>query len=230
MTNPETTDLRQLKAKIKSRGHWSVIVRPTQYVEERIAGLQSLLPLLQQLAVRRTGMWGFPHLVDHRRPTRGLHWIEDHGDYGPYIYLWRFTQSGQFFHLSGMISDWLSESIWPAHPDWKPMTTCGIGESLWRFTDIFEFASRLATDEVGTDGIGIYVNVAKLRDRRLWVDDARRAPVTGHYVAHVNEFSYERVFDRTELIADARKLALAHVCRKVGFLAPEGEGAPRAKP
>ena len=28
----------------------------------------------------------------------------------------------------------------------------------------------------------------------------------------------------------AGAISLAHVCRKVGFLAPEGEGAPRAKP
>ena len=202
------TDPLEVVNKIKSLGNWEVIIRPTKYAEDRIPDLQALLPALQKLAVRRTGMWAFPEIAQDAPPARGLHWIQGGHQNGSYLYFWRFTQSGQMFHISGMISDWLSEGLWPTHPNWKPLTTLGIGESLWRFTDIFEFASRFATTDSGTDRIEIRATVTKLRDRKLWVDDPRRAPVTGNYIAHVNDFPYQRAFDRIELIADARKLAL----------------------
>jgi hypothetical protein len=183
-----------------------VVIRPRTFKKTRIAEKKLLFPLLEKTSVQFRG-WDFPHLDHHNRPIIDLDWVGQECDYDDIIEVWRFYQSGQFIHISSIRYDWLDLSKWMR--DWKPGTVVlGIGETIFRFTEIFEFGSRLALTDAGDDQMHIEITVRGLRNRALWVDNPNRMPVRQSYTATIEAFPYEIDLPRTELIAAPRELAL----------------------
>lgn len=198
--------MTSLLEKIKSKGYWRVAIRPHTFKKTRITELKSLYPLLEKTSVQFRG-WDFPHLDPNNRPLIGLDWVGQECDYGDILEVWRFYQSGQFIHISNVRYDWLDLSKWMR--DWKPGTAVlGIGETVFRFTEIFEFGSRLALTDAGDDQMHFEITVSGLRNRALWVDSHNRMPVRQSYTATIEAFPYEIDLPRTELIAAPRELAL----------------------
>ena len=97
--------MSKLLEKIRSRGHWRVIIWPSTFVENRVPHRSSLLPILQKTSVDFKG-WRFPHIDSFRIPDDGSDWIGQEIDWALCFELWRFYQSGQFIFYSGMLSDW----------------------------------------------------------------------------------------------------------------------------
>ncbi|GAI33014.1 unnamed protein product, partial [marine sediment metagenome] len=134
-------------------------------------------------------------------------------DWEQFLEIWRFYQSGQFIDITGMNEDWYDQrhSIPAALGDWRPGLILGIGNTLFRFTEIFEFAARLAMTQAGDDVIYIEITVSNLEGRKLWVDSHSRMPLRHNYIASIKEFPYQIELSRTELIAAPRELALKPV-------------------
>src|SRR5438093_8765937 len=95
--------------KIKSHGHWRVVIRPFTFKKTRISEIKRLLPLLEKASVQLRG-WDFPHIDRNDPPTIGLDYIGQECDWEDILEIWRFYQSGQFVHISGMRYDWLDLS------------------------------------------------------------------------------------------------------------------------
>lgn len=197
-----------LLEKIRSRGHWRVVIRPGHFEEERIQDIAALYPLIQKTSVELRG-WDFPHVDLRTSPHIDVDWVEQESEWQHYLELWRFYQSGQFIDIAGMPDDWRDQStLWPADTDWKPGALLGIGDALFTFTEVFELAARLALTEAGDELIYVEVTVAGLQGRSLWVDLPNRWPVFRRYQASLLDLPYRVEVLRTELVAQSRELAL----------------------
>lgn len=185
-----------------------MIVRPTRFNPKHIPDIASLYPILQRTSVSLRG-WDFPHLDSHKSPQIDIDWIGEELDWEHHIYVWRFYQSGQFFHLSNMSIDWRDQSsFWPPDKDWKPNTLLGVGDTIACLTEIFEFATRLALSEAGDERMHIEIIVGNLVGRALYVDSHKRWPFDYRYSASIKEFPYSIDLSKTDLIAKSREFAL----------------------
>lgn len=197
-----------LRDKIQSRGYWRVVIRPGTFAEARISDISALYPMLQKRSVELRG-WDFPHVDPHTNCHMDKDWIGQESEWEHYLELWRFYQSGQFVDIAGMPEDWRDQSrLWPASGDWKPGTELGIGDTLFRFTEIFEFAARLALTEAGDYLMHIEVAISGIKGRKLWVDTPRHWPMHRKYAASIEMLPYQIDVPQTQLIAEPRELAL----------------------
>ena len=198
-----------LHDKIRSRGYWRVVIRPQTFVEKRISQITELYPIIQNTSVQLRG-WDFPHLDPHIQTHVDIDWVGQESDWENFLEIWRFYQSGQFIDITGMHEDWYDQlhSIPAALGDWRPGLVLGIGNTLFRFTEIFEFAARLAMTQAGDDIMRVEITVSNLEGRKLWVDSHSRMPLRHNYIASIREFPYQIELSRTELIAAPRELAL----------------------
>ena len=208
--------MSELVERIRSRGYWKVIIRPSTFVENRVPHRSSLLPILQKTSVDFRG-WSFPPVDIFLETEKGADWVGQNIDWEPHVELWRFYQSGQFVCYSGMSCDWDQHSQtntgWPSQ--WKSadgnvqQVSLDIGEVIVRFTEMFEFAARLAFTDAGDDGIHVEVAADNFKghflplpalgpERSRW-----RLPRSSE-----GEMQYTVDVTRTKLVAEARDLSL----------------------
>lgn len=197
-----------LLEKIKSRGHWRVVIRPGRFVDKRVQEISALYRIIQRTSVELRG-WDFPHVDPHTEPHIDVDWVGQESEWEQYLETWRFYQSGQFVDLAGIPEDWRDQSrLWPADQGWKYGALLGIGDALFRFTEIFEFAARIALTEAGDALIRIEVTISGLAGRKLWVDLHNRWPMFRKYEASLQDLPYTLELSRDELVAQPRELAL----------------------
>jgi len=200
----------ELLRTIRERGHWRVLIRPEPYAAKRVPDISNLLPILGQARVRLRG-WDFPHLRAQAAVTLLDH-IAQSTESGHHLEVLAFYQSGQFVHYSGFFDDWRDRSnSWPPDPQWAPHKWLGIGSTIHRFTEAFEFAARLAGTEAGSEAATVLVEVIGLEGRAFYIDDPKRLDTATLGLPAIRCFPYEVSVTRTGLLADARPLALKGV-------------------
>jgi len=193
--------------KIKSRGHWRVIVRPSSFDKKKVENISDLKPILDRTQVSLRG-WDFPAINSRRDVIIGEDWVCQSSDWNGYVEYWRFYQSGQFIHLDGFSEDWVEESEFH-RPDnvWPAGQRLGVFGTLFRFTEIFEFASRLSLTPAGDTGISLSIKLSGLQDRQLWWDTKGRKSFNGKYCASIDEFEFDDVLPSAMLIANGWDIA-----------------------
>ncbi|MBI2836194.1 MAG: hypothetical protein HYX85_00680 [Chloroflexi bacterium] len=197
-----------LLEKIRSRGHWRVVIRPGRFAEKRIQSISTLYPIIQKTSVNLRG-WDFPHVDTHIKPHIDVDWVGQESEWEQFWEIWRFYQSGQFVDLAGIPEDWRDQSkMLSADPKWKPGALLGIGDALFRFTEIFEFAARLSLTEAGDELVHIEVTINGLAGRKLWDDSHDRGRVYERYEASLQELPFKQELSRDELVGHPRELAL----------------------
>ena len=144
-----------IKDEIRSHGSWLVVIRPSRFIERRLGNYADLVPLVTDKAVSFRG-WSFPHINRQTPPERGSDWVGQEISASHFREIWRMYQSGQFVHLSGMLEDWHA-LLHPDDRNWPKQKVLGVGHSLFRITEIFEFAARLAL--VVADGEEVVVRL-----------------------------------------------------------------------
>jgi hypothetical protein len=191
---------------VQSRGYWMVIIRPEQFKQERI-GLAQLYPLIQNTAVNLRSH-SFPYIEPRRYPP-GEDWVGSDYRISWIIETWRLYQSGQFIYFGGMLTDWRDQSPSMAREGWKPGDELAIEEAIYRCTEFFAFASRLAlTDAYHADNhVHIEILVSGLQGRALSVDPYKRLPLFRDFVTSANRVLYAETLKKEELIAHSRELA-----------------------
>ena len=194
---------------IKSKGYWTVAIRPTTFEANRVKRLSDLFPLVSRLAVQIRG-WDFPHIDTQQRPIIAQDWVGQEFQWLHYVEAWRLYQSGQFAYQGGMITDWIPDSekgkYGPPIP--KGHNVLGLDDAAYRFAEVFEFASRLALSEAGDEGLHIRVGAHGLQGRTLYVDNPRGGPFSQVYTARIPEYPQEGEFARSDLAADTRRHAV----------------------
>ncbi len=200
--------MSKLLDEIRSRGYWEVVIQPHTFIEQRIADVSDLYPILQRCSVRLRG-WDFPHLGPGRPLQEGTDWIGQELKWEDRLELWRFYQSGQFVHLAGIRDDWQDRSRYrPANDGWQPGANLGIGDTIFRFTEIFELVTRLAFTDASDDFMHVGVTLKGLKNRVLQFDRPNGQLLATEYRATGEDYSYTVDRNRIELIAKPRTLAL----------------------
>jgi Putative DNA-binding domain len=116
--------------KIQSRGFWKVIIRPTKFIEERIPDFTMLYPLIQKTSVNLRG-FSFPYTGGDMKYQSGNDWVGEEFEWDWVHEAWRFFQSGQFVHISGLLEDWHDVSKWNSAPEgWVPGRTLSVVSDL----------------------------------------------------------------------------------------------------
>jgi hypothetical protein len=195
-----------LITEIQSRGSFQLVIRPERFAQERI-DFGQLYPLIRDSAV---------HLRSHSfpfgssQPTPGEDWISGEFSQSWVIEAWRLYQSGQFVYLGGILDDWRDRMNFPLSEGSKSGTTLTIEEVVYRCTEFFEFASRLAlADGYQLNGkMHIEIIVAGLKGRVLSVDRYNRLPLPRGSATAADHASPRGEFTQGDLVAQPKKLAL----------------------
>jgi hypothetical protein len=197
-----------LAGRIRSRGYWHVVIRPTIYDRRRF-GYQDLERVIRSARVSLRG-WDVPHVDDSTSLVRGDEWIGSEVDWKHHLELWRFYLSGQFVHLNGLWNDWRDRSSMPPQRSDRPQgRTLGVTETLWSLGEYFELASRLALAVQGDHPVVIRLRLSGLADRKLVVDDPRRAPFFTARTTSMETFDSEEISLTSEqLVTNGRQFAV----------------------
>ncbi len=196
-----------LSDEISTRGYWNISIHPATFQVERI-GYQVLLQVLRGARVQLTG-WDFPHIGHDNELISGKDFIGFDTDWFYYREVVRFWQSGQFVYRVGIREDWYergSPTMWRP-PNLKPGVLLGLADVVTTYTEIFEFAARLASQPDDDKWI-IGVTLMGLKGRQLYAENPRRALSTS-YVSQIDEWAWEESFTQGQLLADASELAVA---------------------
>ena len=207
--------MSELLQKIRSRGYWKTIIHPATFNEEQVAERSALLPILEKSSVRIKG-WSFPHVDDYIPTEEGEDWVGQEIDLGDIVELWRFYQSGQFVHYSGMMSDWRKHvgtfSGWPSQ--WHDGKTgelkflLDIKEVLIRFAEILEFAARLSSTQAGDDYMHLEIEVVGIENHFLRVSQSKELDRFRGMTDPAHKIPFEFDLPMIELKANTRELAL----------------------
>jgi hypothetical protein len=194
--------------KIRTRGYWRVVIRPTSFEEDHIPDYADLFRIVEKNSVRLRG-WAYPHIDYQNSPLRGADWVGQEFDRRDEIELWRLYMSGQFVHCFTLWGDWRDHSTdRPAEPGWKPGRFMLYVPTVYSLVEIFEFAARLALSPASAVSMHVEIDLKKLRGRRLMSTDIM-APLSGVYITQMPEWNYRWEGSQTDLIARPRELAAA---------------------
>jgi hypothetical protein len=104
---------------------------------------------------------------------------------------------------------------WQDLPGWatdqgerKSEVALSITEIVLRFTEIYEFASRLALSEINTQRLCIDITVCNLGKRFLFDGRHGRVGFVTKYRADIAEFTHEQQVSKQELVSKTKELAL----------------------
>ncbi len=196
--------------KIKSRGYWQVLIRPSEYVEERIPSIVACKSIIRDTKVSFRG-WDYPHYSTKTEPVSGLHYVEQSSDWEVYIEHWRYFQSGQFFHVFSMWEDWDdARRITRSGPNSPPGERLSMLNVIYLITEVYEFAARLGAKELLGDSCSVGIGAHGTKNRRLVALDPSRH-LFHTYESHLGEIPRDREFKTSELIGRSRELALEHI-------------------
>lgn len=192
--------------KIRSKGYWRVVVRPNHFAEKRVEDISALKPILQKSSVRLRG-WDFPHINGRGKSYRDVDSIVQEFEWDHYHELWRLFQSGQFIYYGGFVMDWTERKAVPSSGG-TPKKVLSVRDAVFRFTEIFEFAARMALTEAGHEQMHIEIKAGGLKGRFLWVDPARYIDFSIEQKAEIDEVLYQADVPSAKLMGQPKELAL----------------------
>ena len=212
MTEEKTT-AENILHKIKSRGYWEVIIRPTRFEEERFS-LSECIQKVRECNVRLRG-WDYPHVSSRHPPyIGGADYWESMTDFNGHKETWRIYQSGQFVHLFGCHEDWLGEPTLFFGPSKyahiKPGSVLGVIMTLYTVTEIYEFATRLAQKRLFNGTSFLSITLHGMKNRKLTFFDSRRY-LPDEYICNIVDLKRpEKSIAVDELLGRGHEMALDH--------------------
>jgi hypothetical protein len=201
-------EYEEILEKIKSRGYWEIIIQPQEFIRERIQNLGDCKKLIMEMKVSLRG-WDFPHYDFRNEPVSGLDYVEQTTDWAGQIEFWRYYQSGQFVFIKGLKEDWIEEDGFLGGNRFgiEPFTMLEIINSVYFYTEVFEFASRLANRGLLGEACKIHIILHKAKHRKLRFLDAGRE-LYSDYVSEIEEIPYEQSISTIQLLSDSAEMAL----------------------
>jgi len=227
MTEEEPT-IESLLEKIKSRGYWEVIIRPTRFEREHLS-LSECIQIVQDCRVVLRG-WDYPH-ISRRHPPHvgGVDYVESLTDWNGCKELWHMYQSGQFVHLFGCREDWLGERTGLLGPspyaDIEPGSVLGVILTLYSVTEIYEFASRLAEKSLFDEAVFLSIILHSMRNRKLMFFESGRF-LFDDYVCNIDDLPLDKTINVNELLGRGHELALDHtiwIFERFNWISPPKE-------
>jgi hypothetical protein len=186
--------------KLRTRGYWRVVIRPTSFKENHLPNYSDLFPIIEKNSVRLRG-WDYPHIDYQSEPLNGADWVGQDFERQDELEIWRVYMSGQFAHLFAMAGEWSDQSVhWAAEPGWRPGRYMYYIHTIYSFVEIFEFAARLALSLASAPSMHVGIDLKGLQGRQIVSTDIM-VPVSGTYVTQMPEWTYRWEGSQAELIA-----------------------------
>jgi hypothetical protein len=200
--------MKEILEKIKKRGYWKIIIHPQQFIKERIQSLGMCKQLILETKVSLRG-WDFPHYDFQNEPISGLDYVEQATKFAGQVEFWRYYQSGQFVFFKGLKEDWLEEDGFLGGNRFgiEPLTSLEIINTLYLFTEIFEFAARLANKNILGDSCKIQITLQGAQHRKLMFFDPSRS-LFRDYICKIPEIPYEVMTTTLQLLSNSSEMAL----------------------
>lgn len=193
--------------KIRSRGHWDVVIRPQAFDDQRVP-YEELDTILERAVVRFRG-WPVPFIDNRKQPDRGKDWIGQDNDTEmvSHYEAWRFFTSGQFNHVRAVSADWREGREATPTPA-GVSAIIEVWEILFYLTEVFELAARLALLPGGDSSLHIGVALNGLQGRGLVVGQQNRMEFIEPYLAEVATIDRSFELTRDDLVANPRAQAV----------------------
>ncbi len=195
--------MEEIVEKIRGKGYWRVVIRPQNYDSERISNLSECKSLLR-LSVVSLLEWDYPY-YDFNSIANAQQYITSLCDFdevgiGEY---WRFYKSGQFIHLFSMREDWATYYSYLKDKGSKGLDFI---LALYKVTEIYEFASRLASKKLlPNDSVTIIIELYDT-DKRELISFGRR-PLYKH-ICVVPKIEITKRITVEELISKSPELSI----------------------
>ncbi|MBY0504552.1 MAG: hypothetical protein K2X03_11610 [Bryobacteraceae bacterium] len=199
----------QLRDSINAASHWHVVMHPKSFQADRIPTLGHLWTTMEGCSVGLRG-WDYPH-VDRENRRNGPDWISSWCDYAGKREYWKFFQSGQFAHVLAFNEDSPPGAAAAAfqRAGIRAKDASGIVEVvelIYRTTEIFEFASRLALRTRIDCPMSFKISLVGTGGRLL---TKQSAPFWGYkYLASEPNLEYSREVPLDELVGESANLAI----------------------
>jgi len=207
-----TVKKEEVIRKVKSKGFWEINIHPYNYVENRIE-IDKIKDIVKSSIVRLSS-WEYPHFSDdHGAPYPILNGIEKTINKWEYVIeFWRMVVSGNFYHLIAFPEDWMGEgkiSYIFGEEETKPNEWLGVFRSLYKFTEIFEFAKRLVQQNIFDDKLVVEIKLNRLLNRKLVVDSSKKNGFSFPRIIKVDEWQLKQtIYQTSEVLTKSDELAL----------------------
>ena len=201
--------MSEVLEKIRSRGYWRVIIRPTTFMERRVAHKGALLSILEKSLVDLNG-WGFPHVDSLVEIEKGTDWIGQEIIRDPILELWRFYQSGQLVHYFGIPEDWRADAGERlSSGDEADRVMLDVAGIVLRLTEIYEFAARLCFTEAADKAICLEITVDNIGDHLILLPQIGSQKFSPIPQASSPGMQYAIYLSNTEIVSEAKELSLS---------------------
>ncbi|MEK7397234.1 MAG: hypothetical protein AAB116_09910 [Candidatus Poribacteria bacterium] len=205
----------------KSTGYWCVNIRSTKFEEYKIDSTERCWDIIEKCRVFSNYpgsmipfRWGYPVINSSERDS-GDYWIQSGYDGLDGKKIWRFHQSGQFIdYFTCFEDDHLGLEL-------GFELKLDIFSTLYRITEIYEFATRLALKGIFDTGVKVTINLTGMEGRRLIERRNIKPDVTGvtiqddinsiyfsNYISSSNEINIKSNLNSINFIASSREEAL----------------------
>lgn len=175
----EITSPDQQIQHIQSKGYWQVRLMPTQPLAE-VLTIETCRGTIEKTRVQLRG-WDFPHINQKDGFLISYQdFIESFVSFRALNEYWRFYRDGQFIHFFGIESDWYEQTEVLSRLSDGNVKGFEAIAGLYRFTEIFEFASRLAHKSIYPAGLDIEIKLFGTQNRQLYFWDIGRNFHYGH--------------------------------------------------
>lgn len=193
--------------RIRSAGYWRVNIRPNILPSVALT-FKECREIVEKSNVSLRG-WSYPHVKlrndDYHGYGQDKEYFENWTDWNIHLEFWRMFKSGQFLHYRNLWEDWEKPESGRRPPE-KPISVVG---AIYTLSEITEFASRLARQNIYTSGFSLFVTLGHAKDRELWVDEIRRSPFFEPKRSGTEMIELKRSFSATEVPILAADTALA---------------------
>lgn len=210
--------IQEIVSQIKKCGYWEVVIKPEprQYVKEKIK-FDTLIDIVKTNQVRYRDL-PFPHLAKGKYSGYYIKetYIESFTQSPYYLGAFRFYKSGQFVHYARMLEDirGTTRSIFEQSDPPRDIHYLSPAACIFQLTEIFLFASRLATKGVLGDSANIQITLHNLNGRVLRHNDNEHFPFYDKYVCHSDKIECCCKKTPVELQAEHDDLAIQE-CIKI---------------
>lgn len=215
--------ISEIQQKIKEKGYWRVIIRPSQkfYKKDRFKLLE-LVGMIEKAQVRLKG-WDYPHIDKEELSCSSQDRVTNWYDFAPHVGYWDFSLSGQFSHLLAMWEEYSVDDkkeqeikldfVFNKNKAERAKSFLEISSTVCELTEIYLFASNLAQlkqySDVDTFEIIIELHGVKNRMLFIWETFSVGALLKPYiFDGADNLISIQNTYNKDELIAKFDSIAI----------------------
>lgn len=187
--------------KIKSKGYWEVMIRPTSFVKR--FNLVEAKTWLEKICVRYYG-WTVPVITNNSEQCFfGQNYVEGIFDNYGVIEVWRFYTSGQLVYYRGFIEDWQAGNWYTgiaSRETGKSATKVkGIAVTVNEVTMFYQLAKQMLETNKITDQLKVMITLHDIKDRTLATDSAMSI-LYDDYTCRIPNFILDNDYSKEQLV------------------------------